>query len=181
MSRILRAKGLNVEADVQAVKIRTQGPAYTIVNKSGPLRNAADRDYCMQYIVPVIFLKENMIDTSDYMDESPLGCDERIDILRAKVDVVESEQLKKDYYSPEKRSCSNGTEFTLKDGSKLEEILVEHPIGHPDRPDTLEQVLAKFKRLARLSLSEDRIDEAVKIVESDDAPVWQLVDVLNKG
>ena len=47
---VMRRKNISAELDVERVRIRTQKPAYTIVNKSGPLRNAADRDHCLQFI-----------------------------------------------------------------------------------------------------------------------------------
>ncbi|HEV7930283.1 MAG TPA: 2-methylcitrate dehydratase, partial [Nitrosospira sp.] len=35
-----------------------------------------------------------------------------------------------DYYDPEKRSIANGLTVEFKDGSSLDEVAVEYPIGH---------------------------------------------------
>lgn len=42
-----------------------------IINKQGPLHNAADRDHCLQYMVAVTLLKGSQIETEDYQNDSP--------------------------------------------------------------------------------------------------------------
>lgn len=174
-------KGISAERDVEMVRIRTQGPAYTIINKTGALRNAADRDHCLQYIVAVVLLKGEVIETRDYSDSSTWASDERVDRLREKIEIVEDEQFSKDYKNPKKRSCSNALTIVLKSGVELDEVLVEFPIGHPGRPDTLQQVKSKFKKNMALAFEKDRIEEAMKLVEFDDLPVHEFVDLFYKG
>ncbi|KAM0796366.1 MmgE/PrpD family-domain-containing protein [Usnea florida] len=178
---IMKEKGYSTETDIVKIHIRTQGPACTIINKSGPLKNAADRDHCLQYVVAVILLKGGVIDTKDYMDDSLWASDQRVDDLRAKIQVVEDEQLTRDYYDPAKRSCSNAITIEVRDGSHLDEVLIEYPIGHVGRPDTLEQLEHKFWRNARFALSDDRIDEILRMVKKDDAPVHEFVDLFFTG
>ena len=67
---IMSARNLSVRHDVESIKIRTQGPAYTIINRPGFLRNAADRDHCLQYVMAVVLLKGSVISTLDYVDDS---------------------------------------------------------------------------------------------------------------
>lgn len=62
----MKRNNIVAEHDIESVSIRTQMPAFTIVNKQGPLRNAADRDHCIRYIVAVIPLKGATIDTGLY-------------------------------------------------------------------------------------------------------------------
>ena len=85
--QVLKDKGMNVEGYVGRIRIRTQAPAYTIINKPGPLRNAADRDHCLQYMMAVVLLKGAVIEPMDYMDSSPWAVDPRIDRLRGLMEV----------------------------------------------------------------------------------------------
>ena len=114
-------------ADIRKVTIRTHEAAIRIIDKKGPLNSPADRDHCMQYIVavPLIF---GRLTSADY--EDAVATDPRIDELRDKMICVEDPQFTKDYYDPEKRSIANGLTLEFKDGSKLEEVVVEYPIGH---------------------------------------------------
>ena len=178
---IMKGKGISAERDIENVKIRTQGPAYTIVNKSGPLRNAADRDHCLQYIVAVVLLKGTVIETRDYLDSSPWASDPRVEVLRAKMEVVEEEQFTLDYQNPKKRSCPNGLTVCLKDGSQLDEVLVQYPIGHPGRTDTLEQLRLKFRRNMSLAFDKEKVQEMERAVERDDLRVSEFVDLFWKG
>ena len=114
-------------ADIRKIIIRTHEAAIRIIDKKGPLNSPADRDHCMQYIVavPLIF---GRLTSADY--EDAVAADPRIDKLRDKIICVEDPQFTKDYYDPEKRSIANGVTLEFKDGSKLEEVVVEYPIGH---------------------------------------------------
>ena len=95
---IMSARNLSVRHDIESIKIRTQGPAYTIINKPGILRNAADRDHYLQYVVAVVLLKGSVISTLDYMDDSPWATDPQVDQLRAKMEVIKDSQFTEDYY-----------------------------------------------------------------------------------
>ena len=114
-------------ADIRKITVRTHEAAIRIIDKKGPLNGPADRDHCMQYIVavPLIF---GRLTSADY--EDAVAADPRIDELRGKIICVEDPQFTKDYYDPEKRSIANGLALEFKDGSKLEEVVVEYPIGH---------------------------------------------------
>ena len=178
---IMREKNINADRDIESMRIRTQGPAYTIVNKTGSLRNAADRDHCLQYIIAVVLLKGDVIETRDYLDSSPWASDSRVDLLRAKMEITEEQQFTLDYQNPQKRSCPNGLTVCLKDGSKMDEVLVEYPIGHPGRTDTLEQLRLKFRRNMSLSFEAQRIQEMERAVERDDMRVCDFVDLFWNG
>lgn len=158
----LKGKNLRADTDIARVRIRTQGPAFTIINKTGLLRNAADRDHCLQFIVAVVLLKESCISTSDYRDESPWAKDPRVDVLREKVEIVEDQQFTADYKDQRKRSCSNGISIVLNDGRDLDEVVVEWPVGHPGREDTLERVKTKFRRNMTLGYASDDGNVVVK-------------------
>lgn len=182
LAKMLRENDIVIEQDIEKILIRTQGPAFTIVNKTGPLRNAADRDHCIQYIVAVILLKGDVIETVDYMDDSPWASEPRVDALRAKMEVVEDKGFTDDYRNPQKRSCANAIKVVMADSKEeVPEVVVEYPLGHPVRKDTLDQVAEKFKRNMRLGFDDERIDEVLKAVEKDDMAVKDLVNLLWKG
>jgi len=94
------------------------------------LNNPADRDHCIQYMiaVPLIYGRLTAVDYEDNVAADP-----RIDILRDKMDCVEDQQFTKDYHDPEKRSIANALTVELKDGTVLDEVKVEYPIGHKRR------------------------------------------------
>ena len=177
---VMRQRSLDAAADILKVNIRTQKPAFTIVNKSGPLSNAADRDHCLQYIVAVILLKGDTIEAKDYMDDSPWAMDKRTDDLRTRIEVVEDEQFTKDYYDPKKRSCSSAIAVQLKNQTDLTEAIVEYPAGSPRRQDTREQLQSKFRRNAGFDFNDEQIDWIQTAVEDDDCLVHEFVDRLCK-
>src|SRR5690606_35751678 len=113
-----------------------------------PLDNPADRDHCIQYMVAVPLLSGRLT-AADYEDE--VAADPRIDALRARIHCVEDAGFTADYHDPEKRSIANGLTVTLRDGTVLDEVVVEYPVGHRRRRDEGIPLLeAKFRRnLAR--------------------------------
>jgi len=134
--------------DIEHIKVRTHEACIRIIDKKGPLANPADRDHCIQYMmaVPLLF---GRLTAADYEDE--VARDPRIDALRARIECVEDPQFTRDYLDPEKRSIANAVTAKLKDGSTLEEIVVEYPIGHRRRrQEGIPLLVAKFRRnLAR--------------------------------
>jgi 2-methylcitrate dehydratase len=86
---------------------------------------------------------------SDY--EDAVASDPRIDALRAKMQCVEDPAFTADYHDPEKRSIANALTVEFTDGSKLDELVCEYPIGHKRRrADGIPLLEAKFRtNLAR--------------------------------
>ncbi|RAH76536.1 2-methylcitrate dehydratase [Aspergillus japonicus CBS 114.51] len=175
VAAVLKARNLRAERDVRAVRIRTQGPAMTIINKEGPLRNPADRDHCLQYMVAVVLLKGAVIETADYLDSSPWASDERVDALRAKMTVVEDPKFTADYYDPKVRTGANAITVELDDGRVLDEVVVEYPVGHPRRPDTLDKVLEKFRVNMGTAFDEQETEKIVRSVEDDELAIEDFV------
>src|SRR5699024_3825378 len=59
---------------------------------------------------------------------------------------VEDPQFTKDYHNPEKRSIANALTVEFKDGSKLDEVVVEYPIGHKRRREEgIPKLIDKYK------------------------------------
>jgi 2-methylcitrate dehydratase len=143
----LKKKGITAE-NIKAITIRTHEAAIRIIDKKGPLNNPADRDHCIQYMVavPLIF---GRLTAADYEDN--VASDPRIDLLRDKIVCVEDPQFTKDYHDPAKRSIANALTVTLDNGTVLEEVIVEYPIGHRSRREEgIPKLLEKFRiNLAR--------------------------------
>jgi len=134
--------------DIKKITIRTHEACIRIIDKHGPLNNPADRDHCIQYMVAVPLIFGNLT-AADYEDK--VAADPRIDVLRAKIHCVEDEQFTRDYHDPEKRSIANALTVEFNDGSTLDEVVVEYPIGHRRRREQGIPLLeAKFRtNLAR--------------------------------
>lgn len=137
------------EADIERIEIRTHEACIRIIDKKGPLRNPADRDHTIQYMVaiPLIF---GRLTARDYEDD--IAADPRIDALRERMFCVEDPQFTKDYHDPEKRSIANAVAVYFKDGSKVDEIAIEYPVGHKRRRDEgIPLLIEKYRtNLARI-------------------------------
>ena len=175
----LRALGRSSD-DIEKIVIRTQAACMRIIDKHGPLDNPADRDHCIQYMVAVPLLLGRLT-AADY--EGDVAADPRIDALRARIRCVEEPQFTADYHDPDKRSIANGLTVHFKDGSALDEVLVEYPIGHPRRRDEgLPLLEEKFRRnLARRfdAQRQQRIlDVALDPPALEAMPVRDFMDLL---
>ena len=138
----LAAKGLSA-SDIKKVTIRTHEACIRIIDKKGPLNNPADRDHCIQYMVavPLIF---GRLTARDYEDD--IASDARIDALREKITCVEDTSYTADYHDPAKRSIANAITIELNDGTILDEVAVEYPIGHARRREAgIPLLIEKFK------------------------------------
>jgi 2-methylcitrate dehydratase len=174
----LKAAGKSAE-DIKKITIRTHEACIRIIDKKGPLHNPADRDHCIQYMVavPILF---GRLTAADY--EDGIAADPRIDALRDKMECVEDPAFTKDYHDPEKRSIANALTVEFNDGSKLDEIVCEYPIGHKRRrTDGIPLLEAKFrKNLARQF--PERQQQRILDVSLDQAtleamPVHEYVDL----
>jgi len=129
--------------DIQHIQIRTHEAAMRIIDKTGPLFNPADRDHCLQYMVAVPLIYGRLT-AADYEDQ--IAADPRIDMLRNKMTTKEDKQFTLDYHDTEKRSIANALIVTLIDGTVLEEVIVEYPIGHKRRrAEGIPLLIEKYK------------------------------------
>jgi len=174
----LRAIGRRVE-DIAKVTIRTHEAAIRIIDKTGPLANPADRDHCIQYMVavPLIF---GRLTAADYEDET--AADPRIDALRAKVVCIEDAGFTADYHDPDKRSIANALTVEFGDGAKLDEVVVDYPIGHKRRrAEGIPRLVEKFKtNLARRFPEKQRqaiLEASLDQTKLETMPVNEYVDL----
>ena len=134
--------------DIKKIVVTTHESAVRIIDKKGPLHNPADRDHCIQYMTAIGLIKGNLT-AADYEDN--VAADPRIDRLRSQMVCVENKQWSRDYLDPAKRSAANAVQVFFKDGSKLDKVTVEYPVGHRRRRQEGVPLLeAKFRtNLAR--------------------------------
>ncbi len=165
--------------DVEKVIVRTQEAALRIIDKKGPLNSPADRDHCMQYIVAVSLIFGRL--TAAHYEDT-VAADARIDELRDKIICVEDRQFTRDYYSPDKRSIANGVAVEFKDGTKLEEVVVEYPIGHRfRRSEGLPLLEEKFNTALSTRFSAQQCDAIIELcldqTRLEATPVHEFVDM----
>ena len=166
--------------DIANIRVRTIEAAMIIINKQGPLHNAADRDHCLKYMVAVVFNKGSMVDTEDYQDMSSWALDPEVEALREKITLVEDLQFTRDYHDPVIQSISNAVQVQLKDGTLLDEVTINYPQGHVLHAETPELVHAKAKRNLSLGLSAEKVGSIVDTVYGPDfltTPVSSFIDM----
>lgn len=154
-------------SDIKSLTIKTQEAAIRIIDKKGPLYNYADRDHCIQYMVAIPLLYGNL-EADHYHDK--IAANPKIDQLRAKMQCEELSQFTADYHDPAKRSIGNALVATLNDGTVLDEIRVEYPVGHRRRRDEGEPLLyKKFNtHLKEFFKGDDaRVEKIEKVVKGD--------------
>ncbi len=178
---LMLAQGKSHE-DIERISIRTHEACIRIIDKKGPLRNPADRDHTIQYMlaIPLIF---GRLTARDYEDD--IASDPRIDQLRERMECVEDKQYTKDYHDPEKRSIANAVTVFFKDGSQVDEIAIEYPVGHKRRREEgIPLLLEKYrKNLARIF--DESQQEAITNLTLDyeklsNTSVSKLMDILVK-
>jgi len=166
--------------DIKKIRIRTHEAAMRIIDKKGPLNNPADRDHCIQYMiaVPLIF---GRLTAGDY--EDGIAKDPRIDALRAKMVCVEDKKFTRDYHAPDKRSIANALTVEFKDGTKLDEVVCEYPIGHRRRrKEGMPVLVEKFRtNLARRFPAKQQkaiLDLCLDPAKLEKTPVNEFVDLM---
>jgi len=166
-------------ADIAKITIRTHEACIRIIDKKGPLNNPADRDHCIQYMVavPLIF---GHLTAADY--EDAFAQDPRIDALRDKIECVEDPVFTRAYHDPEKRSIANALTVEFTDGSRLDEVVCEYPIGHRRRrADGIPLLEQKFRvNLARQFPARQQariLDVSLDQQKLEAMPVHEYVDM----
>jgi 2-methylcitrate dehydratase len=157
-------------ADIRRITIRTHEACVRIIDKKGPLRNPADRDHCIQYMIAVPLIFGRLV-AADYEDQ--VAKDVRIDMLRDKMECVENPSFTADYHNPDKRSIASSLLVELYDGATLEET-VEYPIGHRRRREEGFPLLEeKFRKNLSRRFPEER-QRRILEVSLDQAALEQM-------
>jgi 2-methylcitrate dehydratase len=167
--------------DIRQVEIRTHRYAHAILNRTGHLKNFAERDHCIHYIA-AIGLIFGRLEATDYDDA--IAADPRIDALRAKTLLIEHAPYTQAFYDPAKRANPNAIRVTFNDGSQTEWMEVAYPVGHPQRRKKGIPLLKQKFSSAVASAFEDKRRRAITALCNDPAhfaatPVNTFMDLVS--
>ncbi|PNY25522.1 2-methylcitrate dehydratase [Tolypocladium capitatum] len=159
----LKALGKSA-ADIKGITCRTHEACIRIIDKQfKPMDNFADRDHCIQYMCAVM-LTFGRLEATDYTDGGEAATSELVESLRRKIKCVEDPKYTLDYHDPKLRTISNALTVELNDGTVLDEVVVEAPLGHRLRREEAKPViLDKYKRHLAPHLPEARVRELVTL------------------
>lgn len=151
-------------ADIKAVTCRTHEACIRIIDKQfKPMDNFADRDHCIQYMCSVMLVFGRLTAT-DYVDGGEAATSELVESLRKKIKCVEDPQFTADYHDPAQRTISNALTVELNDGTVLDEVVVEAPLGHRlRREEAKPEILKKFKRHIGHHFDEAKVKQLVDL------------------
>lgn len=175
INKVLKDMGKSAK-DIKEITNRTHEACIRIIDKQfKAMDNFADRDHCVQYMVATM-LVFNRLEATDYVDGGEAATSELVEDLRKRIKCVEDPQFTKDYHDPKLRTISNALTVTLNDGTVLDEVVVEAPLGHRLRRDEAKpEILAKFKRHLGHHFPESRIKQLVDL--STDASKLDSMEV----
>jgi 2-methylcitrate dehydratase len=175
----LRPKVEDRLEDIASIQIRTHEAAKRIIDKTGPLNNAADRDHCLQYMVAIALL-HGMLTSAHYEDEA--AADPRVDRLRSRMVVEEEPEYSRAYLDPAERAVPNALRVQFADGAATDWVEVRLPVGHPARRDEARPLVRrKLHDALRRVLDEEPAARAESLLGSadlGDMPVDELMGLL---
>jgi 2-methylcitrate dehydratase len=152
--------------EIERIEMKTHESAIRIIDKTGPLRNPADRDHCLQYMTAVGLLHGKL--TADHYEDAA-AADPRIDKLRDQMLVTEQAQYSRDYLDPEKRSIANAVQVFFTDGSSTDRIEVEYPIGHRRRrAEGIPMLRQKFAANVEACFDAQQAKTVIKLLNLDE-------------
>jgi 2-methylcitrate dehydratase len=166
--------------DIETILVETQESAVRIIDKRGPLKNPADRDHCLQYMIAVPLIHGEL--TAEHYEDAA-AADPRIDALREKMEIRENARYSADYLDPDKRSIANAVQVVFRDGTRTQRVEVEYPIGHRRRRgEGLAPLWEKFERAILDHFKDGQARQILRAFQSDEAldamRVDELVDLL---
>lgn len=166
--------------EIERIEVHTHESAKRIIDKKGPLKNPADRDHCLQYMI-AIGLIHGHLKAEHYEEESAKH--PHIEPLRNKMTVIEDKGYSEDYLHPDKRSIANAIKVYFKDGTSTERIAVEYPLGHKRRrKEAVSLLFDKLKRNLSSRLPEAQVEKIIALFDEpkklDELKVSDFVDLL---
>lgn len=150
--------------EIERIAIRSHDYTIKQVDRTGPLRNEADRDHCIQYIV-AIGLLQGRLTYEDYSEER--AADPRIDALRNITTVTPDEGFTSDYYDLKVKSDANAVQVHFKDGTATEDMVVDFPLGHKNRREDggIARIGEKFRENIAAGLTYQQQDFILPLFE----------------
>jgi 2-methylcitrate dehydratase len=133
-----------------------------------------------------VMLVFNRLEATDYTDGGEAATSPLVEALRKKIACVEDPQFTADYHAETLRNIPNALTVILEDGTRLEEVVVEAPLGHRSRrAEAKPEILRKYKRHLEGHFREDRVAELVRLGEDrarlEGMDIDQYVDLYVKG
>lgn len=127
----------------------------------------------------------NRLTANDYADGSEAATSPLVEDLRKRIRCVEDPQFTKDYHDPAKRTIPNALTVTLNDGTVLDEVVVEAPLGHRlRREEAKSEILAKYKRHLEAHFDAERVKYLLELgwnrAELENYDVDKYVDLYVK-
>ena len=154
--------------DIEHITNRTHDACIRIIDKQfKTMNNYADRDHCVQYMVATMLVFDRL-EASDYTDGGEAATSPLVESLRKRIECKEDPEFTADYHNPDKRTIPNALTVKLKDGTTLEEVVVEAPIGHMLRREEAKPlIMEKFRNHIKPHFSDARVK---KLIELGDDP-----------
>jgi len=148
--------------DITRIVIETQQAGMRIINKTGSLKNPADRDHCLQYMVAIALL-QGKLSSEDYQDSR--AADPRIERLRNCMQVIENPEFSHAYLDPLQRAIPSAVQLFFSDGSQSERIVIKYPPGHRLRRDEAWPLLEeKFRINTARYLTKERRQQILALL-----------------
>lgn len=148
-------------SEIKSIHLYTQESAIRIISKEGPLRNPADRDHCLQYMVAVGLLFGQL--TADYYENHFHEQHLEIDELRSKMYVHEVQEYSEDYLDASKRSIANAIQIEYLSGSKSDKVEVVFPLGHKNRrEEAIPLLMQKLAKHLNSRFPKDQVQQLLK-------------------
>lgn len=165
--------------EIESIALVTHESALRIIDKKGPLRNPADRDHCIQYMVAIGLIHGHL--TAEHYEDVH-AAHPMIDALRDKMTTREELSFSRDYLDSTKRSIPNTIEIHFKDGTR-EIATVDYPVGHRRRrAEAIPLLYQKFVDNASGQLPASRIQDLLHLFQNGERllqmPVKEFVDLL---
>lgn len=165
--------------EIDRISVETHESALRIIDKTGPLKNPADRDHCLQYMTAVALL-HGTLTADDYEDDA--ARDPRIDRLREKMVLTENPQYSVDYLDPDKRSIPNAVTVHFFDGSKIGPVEVKYPLGHRRRrKEGLPLLFEKCERNLMTRFDKKNVERILALFRDQDElqqmPISDFIDL----
>jgi 2-methylcitrate dehydratase len=166
--------------DIERIEVRCHRALMSIMHKTGPLYNAADRDHCAQYVISIGLIHGRF--GPQYLEDD-CAADPRIDRLRDRMTLTEDARYSADFYDPAKRSSANSVQVFFRDGTSTPKAEVEYPMGHVRRrTESLPALQAKFEASLAGRFPAQRCEKILALcadgAKFDATPVHAFVDML---
>ena len=106
LARVILEVKIPSLGDIEQVEILTQEPGVRIISKQGPLKNYADRDHCIEYIVAWCLINGSL-NADSYSDTS--SKDPQIEYIRNCTVTKEDKNYTKSYYDLNDNETPSGS------------------------------------------------------------------------